>query len=1114
MLIKKLSCGVSLAAIALASATAVYAQETTGGIRGQVFDASGAPVSGASVTVVHAPSGTSATTMTDANGGFNARNLRVGGPYSVSVTSAQGSGATELGSIGIGAPAQADVVLYSAGEQGVTVDEVLVTGTRTALRTSPTTNFNLNDVETAPSISRDIRDLVRTSPFATVDPSNINALSIGGQNTRYNAFLVDGVRQGDDFGLNANGYPTQNSPISMSVIQAVNVSVSPYDVQYGNFTGGVVNSVTRSGGNDFHGEIFWETTNQDLQGDTFSYEDFTTGQRFDRELTGEFEETSWGATLSGPIIRDRLFFLLNYELFDSTQPVLTGPEGSGAPNPVPGITQTQVDQVRQIAQTVYGYDALDWRQDEITIRDEKWFAKIDWNISDRHRGVYSYQQTEGGDFRLGSNSTGGNFPALALLSSAYTVQNNLVSHKAQLFSDWTDSFSTEFSVAFKTVESISSNLGAAEDFASFQVYLDDPTGAQTGPERSIRFGPDRSRHANELSVDTTTYRLTGTYDSGAGHRFLLGYEREEQDIFNLFVQVANAEYEFRSIADFQNRIASSVGYSNAGTNDENDAAAAFGYAQNSLFAQDTWQVTDDLIITAGLRLDWYQMDDEPKENPAFFSRFGFSNTHTLDGIKVLQPRIGFNWTASDNLTVYGGFGRYQGGSPNVWISNSYTNPGNLIGSFNCRSSTNYSSNFAGNFGVCPNASFLTNVDGFNVNPQVQARVTTSANAGTGNINVIDPGFQTPSIWKTSLGSTYDFDLGRFGMGDGWRLTAEYVHSELDNPIGWVDLNMLATIAGTAPDGRPRFAASTGNPGNPTQQVIMITNFEGGKTDQVAVALSKDWTDGLLEGVGFNLSHTWLNSTDPSAATSSTASSNYGNLVASDPNASVVSTSNYEIENATKLSLNYSRAFFGEYRTRFNLFGQRRSGLPFSYTFATSPAAMFGEQYTTQRQLLYVPQTDGNGAVTATSDPIVRYGSTFNIANFNDFLNRTGLINEAGQISTRNAYQSPSVTTFDLHIAQELPAFFPGGARLEAYMDIENLGNLFNDEWGVIQQVGFPYASNNVGATNCQTAAVAPSATCSIGRGNYYQYNTFTNRTASTFSNTAVWQVKFGVRYSF
>jgi len=1095
MLNRNLAYGVSAAAILLATSSAAFAQETTGGIRGVITDAAGAPVANTAVVVTHIPSGTSTTTVTNENGLYTARNLRVGGPYAVTVVVDGQTETAQLGSVGIGAPTVFDVTVsaVSADAGATEVAEVVVRGVR-AVRTSPTARLNLEDIETLPSISRDIKDIVRTTPFATVDPTNNDALSIGGQNTRYNAMLIDGIKQGDDFGLNGNGYPTLRSPISRSVLQAVSVDVAPYGVQYGSFTGGVINSVTKSGGNEFHGEAFWEVTNDSLRGDSFSYKDFVSGERQNRSLTGEFEEKTWGATLSGPIIKDRLFFLLNYEKYESTQPVLSGPEGSGAVNQVPGITQAQVDQVRDIAERIYGYDPLDWSADALTVQDEKYFAKLDWNINDQHRAVFSYQQTKGSDLRLNNTVTSGNYVSVGLLSSAYQIDQNLTAYKAQLFSDWTDTFSTEFSISRKETENLSNGLGG-NDFAAMQVYLDNPTGPNTGVRRSIRFGPERSRHANMLTVDTMQYRLVGNWEAGFGHRFTGGYEREEQDIFNLFVQVANAEYEFATVADFEARKAASVGYTNAASNNKNDGGASFSYALNTLFLQDEWSVSPNLTLTAGLRYDWYTSDDKPKYNQAFYDRFGFGNDTNLDGISILQPRFGFNWRPDPSLTVYGGFGRFQGGSPNVWISNSYSNPGNLTGSYQCKRDSNYESQFANNFGLCESGVYLDNVDGLNPNDHFKDKVTESAELGTGNINLISPAFKTPSIWKTSLGVNKIFDLSRFNMGAGWSVTAEYVHSELENAIGWVDLSMAETQNGTAPDGRPTFGP---NPVRRGQQVLMLTNLNGGKTDQFAIGLDKAWYEGWLNGAGFNLSYTYLDSTDRSPATSSTASSNFGNIALSDPNDPTLATSNYEIEHALKLNLTYARAFFGDYRTRFNLYAQRRSGLPYSYTFGSSPA-MYGEYVSTQRQLLYVPTADSSGNVTATSDPLVTYGPNFNVGAFNDFLHSTGLIKYAGEISPRNAFNSPYVTTVDLHISQELPAFFPGGAKLEGYLDVKNLGNLINDEWGTIQQIGFPYTSNNVAA--------------SIVDGKY-NFTGFTPRSATTFGTESVWQVKVGVRYRF
>lgn len=1104
---------------AMAMSSAVFAQETTGGIRGQIVDPTGAPLANATVTAVHEPTGTTATTVTGVDGTYSLRNLRVGGPFTVTVASAgYPSQSAVVPNIGIGAPADLDILVTGGAETAdADLGEIVVTGARAGrLVTSPRSNFNESDIDTLPSIARDIRDFVRTSPFATTDASNNDALSIGGQSNRANAFLVDGIRQGDDFGLNSNGFPTLRSPISISALEAVSVEVAPYDARYGTFTGGVVNSVTKSGGNAFEGEVFSETTNQDLRGDSFTYTDFRSGE--EREFTNirdaEFEETTWGATLSGPILQDRLFFLFNYEKFEATQPVLTGAAGSGAVNEVPGITQADADLVRQISQDVYGFDPLDWSADELLSEDEKYFAKLDWNINDRHRAVVSYQQTEGGTLNLNGSSTSSTFPSLGLLSQAYVFEQNLKTYQAQVFSDWTDRFSTELTISRKEVENISSPL-AGSDFAAFQVFLEDPGPAGGPPARSIRFGPERSRHANVLTNDVDQFRVVGTYRADGGHRFSFGYERENIEVFNLFVQFANAEYEFATLADFQAGRASSIGYQSAASNDKNDGAAAFGYALNTLFAQDEWDITPNLTVNLGVRYDWYESDDRPQANPLFEGTYGFRSDTNIDGISVLQPRFGFNWQASDSLTVYGGIGRFQGGSPNVWVSNNYTNTGNLLGIFQCRRA-GFVGQFASSFPVCSaeELAALDNVDGFNPAQIAQDRVTASAGLGTGTINVIDPTFKTPSIWKTSLGAVKDFDLSRWGLGEGWNVRAEYIHSEVDAGVGWVDLNYERQRTELAPDGRPTFFGPvTPAPGQSagaaaSQGVLMLTNFDGGQTDQASISLSKDWYDGWAQGLGFNLSYTYLDSTEQNPGTSSVAQSNFRQVAVINPNSPEVADSNYEIEHATKLNVSYQRAFFGDYLTRFNLFAQRRSGLNFSYAFATGVNQLFGESVTDQRGLLYVPQTDGSGQVTATSDPIVRYGPTFDLAAFNDFLQRTGLIEYAGQISPRNAFKSPDVNTVDLHIEQELPAFFPGGARISAYAVVENLGNMLNNEWGVLQQQGFPFYSTDVVALNCARQ------TCSSGAGNFYQYNQLSQDTANSFSGASVWQVKFGVRYKF
>ncbi len=1092
MFTRSFAYGASAAAILLATSGAAFAQETTGGIRGTITDAAGAPVANATVVITHTPSGTSNTVVTSADGVYNARNLRVGGPYTVNVTSSEGTVNGVLPGIGIGTPGILNLTVASAASSDAyAVGEIVVRGTRGGgLQTGPRTRVNAEQIETLPSISRDIKDFARTSPFASVDSTNGDAIVLGGQNSRMNAFMVDGTRQGDDFGLASNGYPTVNSPISISVLEAVQVDVAPYDVQYGNFQGGVINSVTKSGGNEFHGELFYETTNDSMQGDSFSYKDMTTREVEDRSVGGDFEETTWGATLSGPIIKDRLFFLANYEKFEAVRPVLSGPAGSGATNEVPSITQADVDAVRNLTQSVYGYDPLDWKADEMTVFDEKYFVKLDWNINDMHRAVVSYQQTEGSTLSLSGTTTSGNNQSVGLLSQGYDFQTNLMSYKAQLFSDWTENFSTELSYTRKETENVTSNLGGS-DFAAVRVMLP----AQGSVRPSIFLGPERSRHANSLTNDLDQFRIVGKYQSGA-NRLTFGYERENLEVYNVFVQAANAEYEFASLEDYEAGRASYINYQNAASNNKIDGGASFGYSTNVLFFQNEFDVNDKLTLRGGLRYEWYEMDDEPKLNEAFGEKYGFRNNYTLDGISLLQPRVGFNYRVDDTFNIYGGFGLFMGGSPNVWVSNNYSNPGNLIGQFQCRRD-GYTSNFAGSgVPVCSadELAALNVTDGTNPAQIAKDKVAQSAALGTGVINVIDPEFEIPSIWKFSIGASKDFDLSRWNLGEGWNVRSEYVRSEVENAVGWVDLNTESRKTGTGPDGRPMYSGPNGS-----QVVLMLTNFKDGETDQFTIGVNKNWYEGWAEGLGFDLSYTYVDSKDVHPGTSSVAASNYGQVAVFDPNNPGLATSNYEIEHSTKLNISYRRAFFGDYRTSFNLFGERRSGLPYSHTISGATNGEANEYARRNRMLLYVPTPDASGVVTATSDPLVTYGAGFDFAGFNNYLQQSGLMKYAGQAAPRNSSKSPDVTKFDLRIAQELPAFFPNGARLEAYVDIENLGNLLNDEWGVIQQVGFPYFSR--GVTGSMDA-------------NQFHYSQYRDWTGSSFNNQSVWQVKVGVRYKF
>ncbi|MFN3520919.1 MAG: TonB-dependent receptor domain-containing protein [Phenylobacterium sp.] len=1099
---KRLAGGVALTALACAVSTAVYAQETTGSVRGQVTDDAGAPVASATVTITHVPTGSTSTSVTGPDGNFSARGLRVGGPYRVSASAADHeSGQVTIQAIGVGDAANVNVVLAGAGGA---VSELVVTAAKAApSQGGPSTNFSVAQIQALPSISRDLKDIARIDPFATIDPTNQDALSFAGANTRFNQLTVDGIRQNDDFGLNNNGYPTQRSPISIDAVEALNVSSAPYSVINNGFLGGQINAVTKSGTNEFHGTVFYEKTGDDLQGHTLD------GVKY----TNEFSEKVWGATLGGPIIKDNLFFFVAYEKYEGELGFDTGPVGSGAGTVIPRITTQAIDTFVDAVNSIYGYDPGSYLSGAFPVEDEKWLAKIDWNISDKHRLSIGYQNTLGNSLNGSTSSTFANGnsttqPRVGLASNQYNKIEELTAYSAQLNSNWTDAFSTELRYSSKEQDTQQNPLSGLS-VGQVIVNVSDLTGVEAGAGTpQIQFGADTFRHDNYLNTKVETYEAIARYHWGE-HDILAGFRTEKDDVFNVFVSNSLGSYNFASYADFLARRASSFSLSGgvdptAGTvpatlGTARLGAATFSYRLSSLYAEDRLQILPNLDVSAGFRFDWYSMDDKPLYNASFFERNKFSNQQNLDGKHVLLPRVSFNWEPVDRLRVSGGIGKFSSQGLNVWVSNAYSNTG--------VSQTN---------AVCP-AGPYTNVD------LTRAPAGCTFTPGNGDTNVIDPALKIPTVWKGNISVGYTFDLGRFG--DDWLVQVDYLKSVNQNALYWY--NLRSVQVGTAPDGRPVYAQSTvTSTGN--NYDFMLANTDEGESRSHSITVAKNWREGLWDGLGMRLIYTNTRATDANPMTSSIAQSSYTRYGVSDPQNPQAATSDYEIRNRFSADFSYARKFFGDNETLVHVFMQNRSGLPFSYTFANSRSGSFDNDFgynvssysgrqASSNALIYVPTMD-NGAITATSDANVRYvgGSAF-VAQFNEFVQNSGLAKYAGSIAPRNAFKTPDVFTIDVHLSQELPAFFPNGAKLIGYMDIENLGNLLNDEWGVLEQYDF---HRSVPVVNVRCITSGGSATSCATPGAIYEYSgtgvggSLNVQKPYVRTESSFWQVKLGIKYKF
>jgi len=1067
MLLKSKLSRVAIAvAITAGLSTAAMAQTTTSSIRGNVVNEAGATYAGAQVTILHTPSGTTSSATTNANGVFSARGLRVGGPYTITIS---GDGFAPVQVEDLYLSLDQTFALPVTVEDTQSVEVIKITGSSAAggfINEGLSTSLGIEALNAVASIDRDITDAAELDPFVSVNVQSGGAkeLTIAGANNRFNSITIDGVAFNDRFGLNANGYPTQRSPISFDAIESLSIQTAPFDVEYNGFTGGTINAVTKSGTNEFHGSVAYYTTDDSLIGDKNEADEFNF----------TFEEETFAATVGGPLIKDKLFFFLSYDKFEETAPLVNGPAGSGALNEQPDITLDDLAQVGQVISDVWGFDIGDFNKP--AAQDEKILANIDWNITDDHRAKLTYISTEGNTIR---EQNGNNFLAsdnrLGASSAWYDRSEKIESFIAHVFSDWTENFSTEFKIASTTQATGQNSLNGAE-FPSFAVFLREVD----GDENYLVTGPDRFRHGNSLDQDFMSYKFVAEYALG-DHILKAGYEREEVDVDNLFAQNSEGSYVFDSIDDLRNATASGLLYNNAVTNNENDLRAIWGYNSNSVYIQDSWDVSPYVTVDAGVRYDWYESEGQIRENQNFVDRYGYTNTTDIDGLDVILPRISFNWLASDDVTVRGGIGRFSGGSPGVWISNSYSNDGVISDSSNA-------------FGTVIVPTTPDPATGQYIPQDVLN--TLASEAPDGSVNALRPDFEIPTTLKFSLGAAYYADLPL--IGDGWLLSADILFNKLENASYWYDQRCENPVD-RSPDGRGVYDCSEG------PEAIVIGSTDDGKSRLIAVSATNDWDTDFGQ---FDLFASYTNADveDVGYGTSSTATSNYSDFAAYDRQRPTSGISNYQTEHLFKMRFNWNKELVDGYQTRVSVFATHRTGQPYSYTFNENNACVLdvggGRCARESRNddaghLLYVPSGLNDPLFAPTSFG----GDLAAQQDFIDYINESELAQYAGSIAPRNGDNSAWSTIFDVRIQQELPAFHQDHS-LTLFLDIENFGNLINSDWGRVERTRYEYERDVVSAA--------------IVNGQYEYFNLNSKRSIENLEilSQSVWQVQFGLKYEF
>ncbi|MEO6093676.1 MAG: TonB-dependent receptor, partial [Novosphingobium sp.] len=922
-------------------------------------------------------------------------------------------------------------------------------------------------------------------------------------------------------------------PIPFDAIGQFQAKVAPFDVREGNFQGGSINIVLRSGTNDFQGTGFFAYSSDELTGKkTKPGPGVPTG----RVTLPNFTYKNYGAELSGPIIKDRLFFMIAGERVRAALPLPEGPKDNNAGIAIDSISQALVDQVNTIAKSRYGYDTggiLNTNGD----KDDRVVAKLDANISDTQRlsltGTYAKDQ-----LNVGVNNFTSQPQGLSLASNDYIQGNRLYTGVAQLNSEWSDEFSTEVRGFYKNYKRIQDPV-LGRGFAQFQV-CGAPTSDRTAPGAassaatacpttfgSIYFGPDISRQTNALNSETwgglVQARLTPN-----DHDLRIFADIQHTKVANSFLQRSSGDYYFDSVADFAAGNAQRFRYGNAVPSlVPEDAASRFNYWSYAFGIQDNWRVNELLTLSYGARYDVFGGNSRPAVSPSFLARYGFPNNAYISGRGVFQPRIGFDFKPVRSLTVRGGIGIFSGGTPDVYVSNSFANTGVLTNSIDVQQANN--GTYSGTSGGLPagaGAAILTNVNGSTIPgaanaylAQISGNVATNT-ASTSTVNALDPKFKIPSQWRGTLSFDWQPEFDNF-LGSGWSFGADVLYSKVRNQVYFTDLRVRPNGLLT-PDGRPRYTPLTSFAD--TNSDILLTNTKKGRSIIAVARVHKDFPFGLGAGISF----VYQDVKDQAPATSSTANSNYTNGAFVDPNNVAYGISNDEVRYNFKYDLSFDHAFFGDYKTTFAMFGETRIGRPFSYTFRdiANRGSVFGTIGSTTgssgfRYLLYVP--------TGVSDPNVSFNTAANAQAFDNFVTASGLGKYRGTVAPRNAFNSKWFTRIDLHVSQDIPVPGWSKARVQLFGDVENFTNLLNKNWGQIREYVFPYTIAPV-TVSCLTAPVAtgtaPTSAQTAANASQpcvqYRYapnavdasGNFVAPTDTIYSRQSLYTVRVGVRFTF
>ncbi|HKJ90698.1 MAG TPA: hypothetical protein VJ960_06160, partial [Oceanipulchritudo sp.] len=731
-------------------------------------------------------------------------------------------------------------------------------------------------IRNIPSITRSISDIAKLDSRIAVFDKESGQLSAGGKNTRYNSLLIDGVPTNDSFGISESGLPALKQPFSLEAIAEVSVQFSPYSVENAGFTGAAISAVTKSGSNEFSGSVFSFYRDDSMVGDLY---EVASG---DLIPFNDFEEFTYGMTLGGPIIKDKLFFFVLYEAVEETR-VREVAEFLPNPNQIADIQEAALNFA-----TPFDPGIID-DPDSYVLEDEKLLIKLDWNISEGHRASFRYNTTPGSDPQFpGERGTTFN-------SAWYSIDYGLDDYVFELFSNWTSDFSTSVRVSYKEQ---TRNQVYNNELPEVRIQGIRDTDDNIGGSRTVTLGRGA---INDLQVNTLITQFKATWLRG-DHQISFGIQHENYDNNQLFLSNPFGSWFFRGVGS----VANEDGFVGALMTDEQGnpdpgraanfsvelpangqtGAADWSMAIAAAYIQDDWYVSEKLTLTGGVRIDYPLVDDvppvaRPSTDPdprPFEEVFGQKNNNTIDGNYVIQPRLGFNFKPfeDEDTQLRGGIGLFFGTAPHVWLSNAYVNNG--VSKVFVASNTNQ---------VSPPFS-LDAQEAIAWIDEAYGR----SEASSVNVNYISDDFKMPTEWKANLALDQRLDW----LFDSI-FTIEYQYSQTVRDIHYVNNNLQLDTTGfqkgSLPDGRDIYT-NTGLSDDRWREsgyrdVIELRNTSDGFGNQVTIELQRP----LINNWSYRIGYTYTVNRTVNDASSPSAFTNWISNVAADPNDAVVGTSSFE-----------------------------------------------------------------------------------------------------------------------------------------------------------------------------------------------------------------------------